>query len=220
MSGGITWMGAHSNTHGSAPSPEMLGGISLTCARGVEADEFLIGLGAGLDALAVRTPCRDVTVPARDRGDRSPHVNRAVQGTCGGWVYVPEDWGAATWSTGFREVGSMRPGPGEEIVCVAWNRWGPPARIVHAPGGGRIRQADFGEDTGEGPALDAALRAAGAVFPAIGDVGEAAVAAYHEEHGPRLPAAVFTAVGEYCGLAAAQDAVAAGDLPGVLIPMV
>ncbi|GDY70852.1 hypothetical protein SAV31267_003370 [Streptomyces avermitilis] len=44
--------------------------------------------------------------------------------------------------------------------------------------------------------------------------------AYHEEHGPRLPVAVFTAVGNYCGLSIDQQAVQAGDLPAVLIPMV
>ncbi|WND39220.1 hypothetical protein RI578_35195 [Streptomyces sp. BB1-1-1] len=41
-----------------------------------------------------------------------------------------------------------------------------------------------------------------------------------QENGPRLPAAVFTAVGDYCGLSIDQEAVQAGDLPAVLIPMV
>ncbi|MFH8410560.1 hypothetical protein ACH4FX_38165 [Streptomyces sp. NPDC018019] len=143
-----------------------------------------------------------------------------MYGTCGDWVYVLEDWGMATWYTGYRKVESMRPGPDEEFVCVTMNRWSPPSQIIHAPGDGRILQADFGEGTGESSALAAALRAAGAVFPAIGDVGEDAVMAYYEEHGPRLPTAVFTAVGNYCGLSIEQEAVQAGDLPALLVPMV
>ncbi|GAA5706365.1 hypothetical protein [Streptomyces avermitilis] len=220
MSDGIAWIGAHSTTGSSAALPGMLGGISLTCARGVDADEFLIALGADLDELAGRTTCKDLVVPARRRGDQSPHVNRAMYGTCGDWVYVLEDWGMATWATGYRRVESMRPAPNEEIVCVTMNSWSPPQRIIHAPGDGRAWQAEFGEDTGEGSALDAALHAAGAVFPSIRKGGEAAMVAYHEEHGPRLPVAVFTAVGNYCGLSIDQQAVQAGDLPAVLIPMV
>jgi hypothetical protein len=46
------------------------------------------------------------------------------------------------------------------------------------------------------------------------------VVAYYEEHGPRLPVAVFTAVGAYGGLSVGQEAVRAGDLPAVLLPMV
>ncbi|MFI9810439.1 hypothetical protein ACIHEJ_40290 [Streptomyces sp. NPDC052301] len=136
-----------------------------------------------------------------------------MYGTHGEGVYVLEDWGTATWYTGFRKVESMRPSPDEEIVCVTMNRWSPPRRIVHVPGDGHARQAEFGEDTGEGSALDAALRA-------IGDVGEAAMVAYYEECGPRLPAAVFTAVGDYCGLVIDQEAVQAGDLSALLLPMV
>ncbi|MEV5546596.1 hypothetical protein AB0L35_10805 [Streptomyces sp. NPDC052309] len=220
MSEGIAWMGAHSTTGSSAGLPGMLGGISLTCARGVDVDEFLIALGADIDELAGRTPCKDLVVPARRRGDQSPHVNRAMYGTCGDWVYVLEDWGMATWATGYRTVESMRPAPDEEIVCVTMNSWSPPQRIIHAPGDGRAWQAEFGEDTGENSSLDAALHSAGAVFPSIGEVGEAAVVAYYEEHGPRLPVAVFTAVGNYCGLSIDQEAVQAGDLPAVLLPMV
>ncbi|AJP00262.1 hypothetical protein TU94_00530 [Streptomyces cyaneogriseus subsp. noncyanogenus] len=118
-----------------------------------------------------------------------------MYGTCGDWVYVLEDWGMATWATGYRAVESMRPAPDEEIVCVMVNAWNPPPRIIHAPGDGRARQAEFGQDTGEDSALDAALHAAGAVFPSVGEVDEGAVVAYCEEDGPRLPVAVFTAVG-------------------------
>ncbi|MEU8795339.1 hypothetical protein [Streptomyces sp. NPDC048643] len=220
MSDGIAWIGTHSTAGSSAALPGMLGGISLTCARGIGADELLIALGADLDELADRTPCRDLLVPARRPGDRSPHVNRAMYGTCGEWVYVLEDWGTATWATGYQKVESMRPAPDEEIVCVTLNAWSPPQRIIHAPGDGSARQAEFGQDTGQGSALDAALHATGAVFPSIAEVGEAAATAHFEEHGPRLPESVFTAVGDYCDLSIDRTAVEAGDLPAVLIPMI
>lgn len=66
-------------------------------------------------------------------------------------------------------------------------------------------------------ALDAALGAAGAVFPSMPEVSEAEVVAYFEEYGERLPELVFAAAGAYTGVAIDQDAVKAGDLPGVLI---
>lgn len=100
------------------------------------------------------------------------------------------------------------------------NVWSPPQRIIHAPGDGSACQAEFGQDTGEASAVDTALHAAGAVFPSIGEVGEAAAVAYFEEHGPRLPEAVFTAVGDYCGLSVDRAVAEAGGLPAVLIPMV
>ncbi|MFH8617319.1 hypothetical protein ACH4E8_19895 [Streptomyces sp. NPDC017979] len=220
MSDGIAWIGEHSTTGTSTPMPGMLGRISLTCARGVDADEFLIALGADLDELAARTPCKDLVLPSGRPGDPSLDVNRAMYGTCREWVYVLEDWGMSTWSTGFQSVPSMWPAPGEEIVCLTMNPWSPPRRIIHVPGDERPRQAEFGTDTEEGSALDAALHAAGAVFPSVGEAEEAAVVAYYEEHGPRLPVAVFTAVGHYCGLSIDQEAVRAGELPAVLIPMV
>lgn len=198
----------------------MLGGVSLTCARGVDADEFLLALGADPEELAGRTPCEDLVVPARRRGGRSPHMNRAMYGTCGDWVYVLEGWGMATWATGYRAVESMRPAPDEEIVCVTMNAWHPPPRIIHAPGDGRVRQAEFGEDTGGTRPWTRRSTRPARCFPSVGEVDEAAVVAYYEEHGPRLPVAVFTAVGAYCGLSVGQEAVQAGDLPAVPLPMV
>ncbi|MFI0216490.1 hypothetical protein [Streptomyces lydicus] len=220
MSHGIAWIGAHSTTEKSAALPGMLGGISLTCARGLDADEFLIALGADLDELAARTPYKDLVVPVGRPGRPSPRVNPVMYGTCGDWVYVLEDWGMATWATGYRKVESMRPAPDEEIVCVTLNRWSPPRTVIHAPGDGRAWRAEFGEDTGQASALDTALHTAGAVFPSLGDTDEATVAAYYEEHGERLPSAVFTAVGAYCGLSIDPAAVRAGELPSLLIPMV
>ncbi|WP_406467980.1 hypothetical protein [Streptomyces sp. NBC_01594] len=220
MSNGIDWIGTHSTTAKSAARTGMLGGISLTCARGLDADEFLIALGTDLDELAARTPYKDLAVPVGRPGRPSPRVNPVMYGTCGGWVYVLEDWGAATWATGYRRVKSMRSYPDEEIVCVTMNRWSPPSLVIHAPGDGHAWRADFGQDTGRSSALDAALRAAGAVFLSLPDEGEAEVVAYYEEHRGRLSTAVFTAIGNYCELSIDPVAVQAGDLPSVLIPMV
>ncbi|MET8450231.1 hypothetical protein [Streptomyces sp. NPDC005209] len=208
MSEGIAWIGAHSTIDRSATLPGMLGGISLTAVRGVEADEFLINLGADLDELAARTAYRDLTAAV---GGPPPGVNPVMYGQCGEWLYVLEDWGMATWSTGFRKVPSMRPGPGEEVVCVTMNWWSPPQAILHAPGDERVRRAEFGEDTGAGSALDAALNAAGAVLLAP---------QADEDAGTRLSEAVFTAVGTYCGLSISQGLVQAGELCGLFIPMV
>ncbi|MFB6712763.1 hypothetical protein ACFCZY_05120 [Streptomyces sp. NPDC056237] len=220
MSNGIAWKGAHSTTGKSAAQPGMLGGISLTCARGLDEDEFLIALGADLDELAARTPYKELAVPVGRRGRPSPHVNPVMYGTFGDWMYVLEDWGMATWETGYRGVESMRPYPDEEIVCVTMNWWSPPSVIIHAPGDGHAWRADFGQITGQSSALDTALRAAGAVFPSLPDEDEAEVVAYYEEHGGRLSTAVFTAIGNYCELSIDLAAVQAGDLPSVLIPMV
>ncbi|MFP8964640.1 hypothetical protein ACLIYP_29355 [Streptomyces nanhaiensis] len=216
MSDGIAWIGAHHHTPSSAV-PGMLGGISLTLARGVETDEFLINLGADPDELAARTPYRELRAPAGQPGLPSPRLNRVMYGTCGAWTYVLEDWGMATWATGYQgKAESMLPCEGEEILCLTANRFSPPAQIIHAPGA-RAYRADFGTDTGQGSALDAALGAAGAVFPSMPETGEAEVVAYFEEHGERLPELVFTAVGAYTGVAIDQDVVEAGDLPGILI---
>ncbi|MER7540986.1 hypothetical protein ABTX77_40475 [Streptomyces sp. NPDC097704] len=217
MSDGIAWIGAHHHTPLSAV-PGMLGGISLTLARGLETDEFLINVGADLDELAARTPGSELRAPAGQPGRSSPQLNRAMYGTCGEWTYVLEDWGMATWATGYQgKADSMLPCEGEEILCLTANRFSPPALVIHAPGAFAYR-ADFGMDTGQGSALDAALGAAGAVFPSMPEAGEADVVAYFEEHGERLPGLVFTAVGAYTGVTIEQDAVRGGDLPGVLLP--
>ncbi|PZT71315.1 hypothetical protein DN402_04915 [Streptomyces sp. SW4] len=88
--------------------------------------------------------------------------------------------------------------------------------IIHAPGAAAYR-AEFGTDTGQGSALDAALGAAGAVFPSIPEASEPEVVAHFEQYGERLPELVFAAVGAYTGVVIDRDAVQAGDLPGVLL---
>ncbi|MFJ4717393.1 hypothetical protein [Streptomyces sp. NPDC088785] len=219
MGEGIAWIGARLLAPVSAEVPGMAGGISLTAARGIAPGAFLVALGADAEELTARTPYRDLAGAVDLHRRPSSRVNAVAYGTCGEWVFVLEDWGAATWATGLRSVASMAPRPGQEIVCVSLNRFSPPSQLLHVPGDERARRAEFGEDTGGASALDSALHAAGAVFPAIGEVGEAAVVAYYEEHGPRLPEAVFGAVGDYCGLRVDEAAVRAGDLPGVLLPL-
>lgn len=49
-----------------------------------------------------------------------------MYGTCGEWTYVLEDWGMATWATGYQgKVESTLPCEGEEILCLTANRFSP-----------------------------------------------------------------------------------------------
>jgi hypothetical protein len=78
---------------------------------------------------------------------------------------VLEDWGMATWATGYQgKAESMLPCEGEEIVCLTANRFSPPALIIHAPDACAYR-ADFGTGTGQNSALDAALSRRGRGVP-------------------------------------------------------
>ncbi|MFB8045436.1 hypothetical protein ACFC8F_29575 [Streptomyces hydrogenans] len=213
MANGLTWIGAHAYT--ATPVPGMRGGISLTLARGIDPDEFLINLGADLDQLAARTPLAELRSQPIPPGHDPTRYAYAMYGSEGEWTYVLENDHAATWATGFRRVPSMRPGPGEEILCASRNLYSPPASILHVEGDEVIRRAEFGTTTGHESALDAALTAAGAVFPSIPDTTADEVTAYYEQHGARLPTLVFTALGAYTGLSIDQDAAQAGNLPAV-----
>ncbi|MFD5110293.1 hypothetical protein [Streptomyces cinereoruber] len=213
MTNGLTWIGAHAHT--ATPVSGMCGGISLTLARGIDADEFLINLGADLDQLAARTPLAELRSQPTPPGHGPTRYAYAMYGSEGEWTYVLENDHAATWATGFRRVPSMRPGPGEEILCASRNLYSRPAAILHVEGDEVIRRAEFGTTTGHESALDAALTAAGAVCPSIPDATADEVTAYYEQHGAGLPALVFTALGAYTGLSIDQDAAQAGNLPAV-----
>ncbi|MEU6872089.1 hypothetical protein [Streptomyces sp. NPDC046751] len=218
MLDGIAWIGEFSNENAARRGPGMRGAISLTAACGVEPEEFLVRLGADSEQLR----CHD-TYQERDAlalGPDAQHARVAMYGTCGEWLYVLEDWGMATWYAGHRTVAAMEPLMGEEVVCLTMNSWDPPKLILHAPGDGRVWQAEFAEDTGRSSALDAALRAAGAVFPSVREAPEEEVALCFEEHREELPTAVFTAVGHYCGLSIDRAVVEAGELPLVILPSV
>ncbi|MFF1695562.1 hypothetical protein ACFVXC_18305 [Streptomyces sp. NPDC058257] len=113
----------------------------------------------------------------------------------------------------------MAPLAGEEVICLTLNHHDAPALILHTPGDGQTRQAEFQETAGWSPALDAALRAAGAVIPSPydgSDTTEEEAQLYIEEHHEELSPAVFAAVGQYCGLRIDRAAVAAGLLPLVM----
>ncbi|WP_328406349.1 hypothetical protein OHS70_38925 (plasmid) [Streptomyces sp. NBC_00390] len=220
MSDGIAWIGEHSNEDAKNGVPGMRGNTSLTAVRGAEVEEFLVRLGADRAQLRRRELYKDRgAVAAPPRIDLN-HASRAMYGTYGEWLYVLEDGGMATWYAGYRRVAAMQPRTGEEVVCLTMNSWDPPKLILHAPGDGRVWQAEFAEDTGRSSALDAALQAAGAVFPSVHEATEDEVALYFEEHVDGLPTAVFTAVGKYAGLSIDQATVEAGDLPLAIFPSV
>ena len=220
MSDGIRWIGEHIYQRPNNRIPGMLGGISLTTARDIDTEDFLTCLGAEplqLDEGHLYKDRRSVTLP---NGVKPGDVRYAMYGTCGDWVYVLEDWGRATWYL-YRHGGPpMTALAGVETVCLSKNQDDPPPHIAHTTLEGRIVSVEFGEDTGSGSALDVALHAAGAVFPSVRDTSEDELELYWEQHMEELPPAVFSAVGDYCGLSIGQTAVEAGDLPlAVLFPL-
>ncbi|MFD7169751.1 hypothetical protein [Streptomyces violascens] len=206
--------------------------ISLTLARGVEVEDWLLRLGADEEQLLCGDLYRergelDIPQPGPGSLNRDrPQLHCGMYGTCGEWVYVLENWGMATWFLGYHST--MAPLVGEEIICLTTNDWMPSSLILHAPGlaipgeDGRPYQAEFGSDTERTSSLDAALKAAGAVFPTQYDGGvstEQEQVAYREQHRDELPARVFTAIGTYCGLSIDRATVEAGDLPLMILPM-
>ncbi|GAA1072212.1 hypothetical protein [Nocardiopsis metallicus] len=158
MSDGIRWIGEHSYQKPNYSSPGMLGGISLTAARGIDAEDFLSHLEAEplqLDEGHLYKDWKSVTLPD---GVDSRSVKYAMYGTSGDWVYVLEDWEMATWHLhryGGPQTAELA---GVETVCLSLNRHDPPSRIVHTTSEGRIAGGEFGEDTGRGSELDSALR--------------------------------------------------------------
>ncbi|MFD7338462.1 hypothetical protein ACFV98_21000 [Streptomyces violascens] len=231
MSEGIAWIGDR-KYDARADGAGMLEGISLTLARGVEPEEFLLRLGADEDQLLCGDLYRErheLDIPQPRPGpvtQDNPQFNCGMYGTCGEWVYALEDWGVATWFMGYHST--MAPLVGEEWICISVDRHVGPNLILHAPGlavpgeDGRTYQAEFGSDTDRSSALDAALEAVGAVYPSQYNGGvstEQEQMTYWEEHREELPARVFTAVGQYCDVSIDQAMVEAGDLPLIILPM-
>ncbi|MGW6456852.1 hypothetical protein ACWF94_13170 [Streptomyces sp. NPDC055078] len=219
---GLRWIGEQRFEGAQSGLPGMLGGISLTAARGVEAEEFLVRLGADEEQLRCQDLYRDRDELALAPGVDVSQVSRAMYGTCGEWVYVLEDGFAATWFFGYRSVPEMEPRMGEEIICLTLNRHDAPSLILHAPGDdGRTREAEFRGGADWSPGLDAALRAAGAVFPNLYDgvSTEEEVELYYEAHAHEIPARVFAGVGRYCGLTIDRATVEAGLLPLAILPL-
>lgn len=220
MSEGVGWIGEYTDEDANRQHPGMRGSISLTAARGVEVEEFLVRLGADRRQLRRREVYKDRREVSDPPGMDMRHASRAMYGSCGDWLFVLEDQGWATWYAGRLEVSGMKPRTGEEIVCLTVNRFDAPPLILHAPGDGRVWQAEFAESTGRSSELDAALHAAGAVFPSLPEYTEDEVVMYFEEHYEELSPAVFEAVGRYCGLSIDRQAVEAGLLGLAVFPSV
>ncbi|GGW68582.1 hypothetical protein [Streptomyces xantholiticus] len=222
MSDGIGWIGEHAYEDAKSGVPGMRGSISLTAARGLEAEEFLVRLGADREQLQCQDLYKDRDELAMPSDVDMTHVSRAMYGTCGDWVYILEDGFAATWFFGYRSVPEMAPRVGEEIICLTLNRHDAPSLILHAPGDdGRTWEAEFRGSVDWSPELGVALRAAGAVFPSLYDgvSTEEEVELYYEEHAHEIPARVFAGVGHYCGLTIDRARVEAGLLPLVILPL-
>ncbi|MGW1278888.1 hypothetical protein ACWD4V_18305 [Streptomyces tsukubensis] len=221
MPEGIGWIGEYSYEAASSGAPGMRGGISLTAARGVDAEDFLIRLGADPEQLECRDLYRDRDELALPPDIDMTQISRAMYGTWGEWVYVLENGFAATWFFGYRSVPEMDPLVGEEVICLTLNRHDAPALILHAPGDGHAWQTEFGDSADRSPQLNDALRAVGAVFPSLTDgvSTEEEAVLYNEEHRHQLPARVFTGVGRYCELTIDRTAVEDGLLPLALLPM-
>ncbi|MEV0097405.1 hypothetical protein [Streptomyces sp. NPDC050738] len=216
MADGLRWIGEYSNEDAKGGVPGMRGSISLTAARGVEAEEFLVRLGADDEQLRCRDLYKDRHELAIPAGVDLTQFSLAMYGTCGDWVYVLEDGFAATWFLGYRKAPEMEPQVGEEIICLTLNHHDAPSLLLHAPGAdGRTRETEFRGSTDWSSELDAALRAVGAVFPSLYDgvSTEEEVELYYEAHAHEIPARVFAGVGNYCDLAIDRTTVEAGLLP-------
>lgn len=156
----------------------MLGGISLTAARGIGTEDFLTCLGAEplqLDQGHLFKDRRSIALP---HGMDPKKLNYAMYGTCGDWVYVLEEGDMATWYLHRGGGPSMSALAGVETICLSRNRYTPPSRIAHATPEGLVVSAEFGEDTGSESGLDTALQEAGAVYPSVLDTPEEEVHLY------------------------------------------
>lgn len=198
----------------------MLGSISLTVARDIDVEDLLICLGAEPFQLDEGHLYKDLSSAPLPEGVKPIDVNYAMYGTCGDWVYVLEDWGLATWYLHHGGGPPMSALAGVETICVSDNTDIPPSRVLHTTPEGPIANAEFGEDTGCGSELDAALQEAGAVFPPTSDMPREEAALCREQYLPKLSPAVFSAIGNYCGISIDRNDVEAGDLPvSVLFPL-
>ncbi|MFF7274781.1 hypothetical protein [Streptomyces griseorubiginosus] len=205
MNDSLRWFGEHCYDPPTG-HPGMRGGVSLTAVRGLPVAELLRRLSAREDEITAPVRYRDFGFTA-DTASLRP----CMYGTSGEWSYVLEGSGSATWyERWFNDDSAVKPLPGEEMVCLNPNIAVQPCWLAYAPGAdGKVWFTEFGDSplnsrkvdtTGKVAALDAALRATGAV-----------------SRGPGVPAAVWQAVGDCLGIRVPRVDVEEGNLPIALL---
>ena len=212
MSNGIRWIGEHNLAPRTPGLPGMREGISLTVARGINAREFLISLGAHAEDLDKGTPFKD-----RKKKSTATFDSFAMYGTQREWVYVLETPPDATWYTQIFNPQGRKKLDGAEVICVTHREDDPPPYVSHATPEGQTSDVEWGTLTGH-PDFDEALRSAGAIYPSVQDSPEEEVLIYWEEYMDDLLPRIFTAVGNYCELEISQCEVEAGNLPLAIFP--
>jgi hypothetical protein len=202
----------------------MRGGVSLTAVRGIPVAELLRRLRAREDEIAGPLPYRDfdLTGPAAS-------LRPCMYGTSDEWSYVLEGSGSSTWyERWFNDDPMVKPLPAEEMVCLNPNIAVQPCWLAYAPGcDGAVWFTEFGESllnsrkvdtTGKVAALDAALRAAGAVNPGPPDFERwPEWVKFVKEHHGGVPAVVWQVVGETLGIRIPRADVEEGQLPIALL---
>ncbi|MFE1099161.1 hypothetical protein ACFW4K_01495 [Nocardiopsis alba] len=212
MSNGIRWIGEHNLAPRTPGLPGMREGISLTVARGINAREFLISLGAHAEDLDKGTLFKD-----RKKKSTATFDSFAMYGTQREWVYVLETPPDATWYAQIFSPQGRKKLDGAEIICVTHREDDPPPYVSHATPEGQTSDVEWGTLTGH-PDFDEALRSAGAIYPSVQDSPEEEVLIYWEEYMDDLLPRIFTAVGNYCELEISQCEVEAGNLPLAIFP--
>ncbi|WP_079169873.1 hypothetical protein [Mangrovactinospora gilvigrisea] len=204
----------------------MSGDISLTAFRGTKVADFLERLGADRQLIDQELPYRE----ASERWPVEDDDSLCMYGTHGEWSYVIEGIGAASWYwLSIARDASAAGREGEELVC--FHRGLPAGRpaLSYCPGNGETwHAADFGESlragyrpprpdpSGKVAALDAAMRAGGAVFGDRPDFSDDP-----RDNWPKRRAwtrEAFTAIGAHLGLSVPRLSVVDGQLPAAVIP--
>ncbi|MGW1620866.1 hypothetical protein [Streptomyces sp. NPDC002172] len=223
MNDSLRWLGEHCYEPPMS-HPGMRGGVSLTAVRGLPVAELLRRLRAREDEIAVPVHYRDFGFAA-DTASRRP----CMYGTSGEWSYVLEGSGSSTWyERWFYDDHVVRPLPGEEMVCLNPNIAVQPCWLAYAPGSdGSVWFTEFGDSplssqqvdtTGKVAALDAALRAVGAVNPGPPEFERRPTwVKFVNEHHGGVPAVVWQAVGDCLGIRIPRVDVEEGNLPIALL---
>lgn len=218
----LRWLGEHCYEP-PLGSQGMRGGVSLTAVRGLPVTELLRCLRAREDETAVPVAYRDF-----DFAGTAGSLRPCMYGTSGEWSYVLEGSGSSTWyERWFDDDPVVRPLPAEEMVCLNPNIAVQPCWLAYAPGcDGAVWFTEFGESpfsgkvdtTGKVAALDAALRAAGAVNPGPPEFERRPEwVKFVKEHHGGVPAVVWQVVGETLGIRIPRADIEEGHLPIALL---